>query len=81
MLLVTGITGHSGRYFLQELKNNYYKGKIRCVVQESSDCSLFESCGLQIEKVIGDLNDQDFIDHIMVGIDTVIHIASIFLFN
>ena len=26
MLLVTGITGHTGRYFLQELINNKYEG-------------------------------------------------------
>lgn len=78
MLLVTGITGHSGRYFLQELINNKYKGPIRCVVREDSDTSMLGNSGLQIEKVVGILDNQDFVDRVMVGVDTVIHIASIF---
>lgn len=78
MLLVTGITGHSGRYFLQELIHNKYEGPIRCVVRETSDTSLLDDSGLNVEKAIGDLSDQDFMDRAMAGIDTVIHIASIF---
>ncbi len=78
MLLVTGITGHSGRYFLQELINNKYEDKIRCIVRETSDTSLLDGSGLNIEKIIGDLNDQELISQAMVGIDTVFHIGSIF---
>lgn len=78
MLLVTGITGHSGSYFLQELIENKYAGPIRCIVRNSSDTSLIDSSGLQIEKVIGDLNDKDLMDKSMIGIDTVLHIGSIF---
>jgi nucleoside-diphosphate-sugar epimerase len=78
MLLVTGITGHSGRYFLQELINNKYEGLIRCVVRTSSDASLIDDSGLCIEKVTGDLADQEFVDNAMAGADTVLHIASIF---
>lgn len=78
MLLVTGISGHSGRYFLQALIDNKYKGTIRCIVRKSSDTSLLDSSGLNIEKVVGDLDDQVFMDEVMVGVDTVMHIASIF---
>lgn len=78
MLLVTGITGHSGRYFLQELIKNKYEGSIRCIVRKNSDTSLLDSSGLNIEKVVGDLGDQEFMNEAMIGIDTVIHIASIF---
>ena len=78
MLLVTGITGHSGSYFLRELINHKYEGKIRCVVRNSSDTSLIDNSGLHIEKVVGDLSDQDFMDKSMVGIDTVLHIGTIF---
>jgi thioester reductase-like protein len=53
MLLVTGITGHSGSYFLKELINNKYEGPIRCVVRETSDTSLIDNSGLHIEKVVG----------------------------
>lgn len=78
MLLVTGITGHSGKYFLQELVKNKYEGPIRCVVRETADTTLLDNCGLNIEKVIGNLEDQDFMDKAMVGVNTVFHIASIF---
>lgn len=78
MLLVTGITGHSGRFFLQELIKNKYAGTIRCIVRKNSDTSLLDGCGLKIEKLVGDLNNQEFMDKAMEGIDTVMHIASIF---
>lgn len=78
MLLVTGITGHSGRYFLQELIDNKYEGTIRCIVRETSDTSMLDNSGLRIEKVVGELTDQEFIDRAMVGVDEVMHIASIF---
>lgn len=78
MLLVTGITGHSGRYFLQELINNKYDGHIRCIVRSTSDTTLLDNSGLKIEKVVGELDDQEFMDKVMHGVDTVMHIASIF---
>ncbi|CAH2716768.1 hypothetical protein BACCIP111895_03956 [Neobacillus rhizosphaerae] len=77
MLLVTGITGHSGRYFLQELIKNKYEGPIRCTVRETSNTFLLDNSGLKIEKVFGDLNDQDFIDRVMDGVEVVIHIYNI----
>lgn len=78
MLLVTGITGHSGRYFLQELIDHKYEGTIRCVVRSTSDTSLLDNSGLKIEKVVGDLMDQDFMDEAMAAVDTVMHIGAIF---
>ncbi|MEI7884112.1 MAG: NAD(P)H-binding protein [Clostridia bacterium] len=78
MLLVTGITGHSGKYFLKELIEHKYDGEIRCLVRATSDTSLLDSSGLKIEKRIGNLDDPEFIDQAMVGIDTVMHIGSIF---
>jgi len=78
MLLVTGITGHSGMYFLQELINNNYKGHIRCVVKDPSEQSLLDNTGLNIETTVGDLADYSFVERAMHGIDTVLHIASIF---
>ncbi|WP_373899179.1 SDR family oxidoreductase [Haloimpatiens sp. FM7315] len=77
MLLVTGITGHSGRYFLQELIDNKYEGTIRCIVREISDTSMLDNSGLKIEKVVGELTDQEFVDKCMKGIDTILHIAGI----
>ncbi|WP_430790423.1 SDR family oxidoreductase [Virgibacillus flavescens] len=77
MLLITGITGHSGKYFLQELIKNKYEEPIRCIVRESSDTTMLDNCGLKIEKVIGDLNDDRFIEDVMVGVHTVMHIYNI----
>lgn len=78
MILVTGITGHSGKYFLKELINNRYSKPIRCIVRDSSDTSLLDNNCLGIEKIIGDLNDTEFLDKVMTGVDEVIHISSIY---
>ncbi|WP_088104324.1 NAD-dependent epimerase/dehydratase family protein [Halalkalibacter urbisdiaboli] len=77
MLLITGITGHTGRYFLQELINNKYEGAIRCIVRDTSDTSLLDDSGLNIEKVVGDIRDKQFLDECMKGIDTIVHIVNI----
>jgi len=77
MLLITGITGHSGRYFLQELIDNKYDGKIRCVVRENSDVSLIDNSGLNIEKIVGDIRDEFFLDECMKDVDTIVHIVNI----
>lgn len=77
MLLVTGITGHTGRYFLQELIDHNYKGPIRCIVRKTSDTSMLENCGLNIEKVYGDINDKEFISTVVNDVDTIMHIYNI----
>ncbi len=77
MLLVTGITGHTGRYFLQELINNNYNGKIRCVARKNSNIEILRNSGLNIEIVTGDLNDKLFINKIMKDVRTVFHIYNI----
>lgn len=77
MLLVTGITGHTGRYFLQELINHKYEGPIRCIVRKTTDTSMLDNSGLNIEKIYGDINDKEFIKNAMNGIDTVMHIYNI----
>jgi nucleoside-diphosphate-sugar epimerase len=77
MLLVTGITGHTGRCFLQELINNKYDGPIRCVVRETSDTSLIDKSGLNIEKVVGDISDTEFLNKCMKGVKTIVHITNI----
>lgn len=77
MLLVTGITGHSGRYFLQELIDHKYQEPIRCIVRETSDTSMLDESGLNIEKIVGDLSDEEFINRAMDNVDTVMHIFNI----
>lgn len=77
MLLVTGITGHTGKYFLKELIKNEYKGPIRCIVRETSDTFLLDNSGLNIEKAIGNLDDKEFINNAMKGVDIIVHIYNI----
>jgi len=77
MLLVTGITGHTGRFFLQELIDHKYEGPIRCIVRETSDTSMLDNSGLNIEKVYGDLNDKEFITKAVSGVDNIMHIYNI----
>lgn len=77
MLLVTGITGHSGSFFLNELVKNAYKHPVRCVVRNTTDTSLIDASGLGIEKVVGDVNDDEFINNVTKGVDTILHIYNI----
>lgn len=63
---------------MKELIKNKYEGPIRCIIRKSSDTNLLDNSGLNIEKAIGELTDQDFLDKAMIGIEEVVHIASIF---
>ena len=77
MLFVTGITGHTGRWFFKRLVEESYPDPIRCAVRNGSDTSFFKDCSLELEVVHGDLNDLSFLKNTMSGVDTVFHIASI----
>lgn len=77
MLLVTGITGHTGRFFLQELIDNKYEGEIRCIVRKTSDTSMLDHSGLNIKKFYGDINDKELLDKATNGVDEIVHIVNI----
>lgn len=77
LILVTGITGHTGKWFIEKLINEKYQGKIRCLVRESSNTETLYSSQLNIEKMYGSLEDIEFVESAMVGIKTLIHISSI----
>lgn len=77
MLLITGITGHSGTYFLQELIYHNYSDPIRCIVRATSDTGYLDNCSLNIEKRIGDVKDSNFLNECMIGVTTVVHIVNI----
>lgn len=59
MLLVIGVTGHTGRYFLQELIKNKYKEKIRFLIREKSEEDLLKKSGLNYEIFYGDICDHN----------------------
>jgi nucleoside-diphosphate-sugar epimerase len=77
VLLVTGITGHTGRYFLQELINHNYQDDIQCIVRETSDTSVLDNCGLKVSKAVGDLKDKEFVNACMKEANIVLHIVNI----
>jgi len=77
MLYITGITGHSGHWLIERLVKEEYKDKIRCVVREDSDTSFLDKSGLDIEKVVGDLNDINFLRETITNVDTLLHIVQI----
>ena len=77
MLLVTGITGHTGRYFLKELINHKYQGLIRCIVRDTSDTSMLDNSVLNIEKVVGDIRDEAFLAEVTKDVSTIVHIVNI----
>lgn len=77
MLLVTGINGHTGSYLIEEMKKNNYSGKVRCIVMKNSNVECIEKSGLNYEIIVGDLNDIEFLENVCVGVEDIIHIASI----
>lgn len=76
-LFVTGISGNSGKFFVERLIKENYKGKIKCLVRASSDTTFIDNSGLNIEKIIGDIKDTDLIESAMVGVDIIVQIYSI----
>lgn len=77
MLAVTGITGHTGGFLLEELVKNRYCGKIRCLVRKKSKADRLLSSGLDVEIVEGTLESEEALRNLLQGADTVIHIAGI----
>ena len=86
LLYVTGITGHSGSWFLERMEREAAKAGgmplpfagVRCAVRSGSDASRLEASPLGIEIARGDLDDIDFLLRSMRGARAVLHIASIF---
>lgn len=75
MMLITGITGLSGRAFYDVLCRENYPEKLRLLVRPTSDVVMFENSPLDIELIYGDMDDADFLLKAMEGCDSVFHIA------
>lgn len=75
-VLITGLTGRSGGYFLEELKARPPEGmRFVAVVRASSDTSAMRESGLAIEERTGSLYDENFLREATRDIDTLLHIA------
>ena len=77
MLLVTGATGHTGRFFVKNLIDNNFQGKIKFLIRKNSNTSFLDNSGLNFEKVVGDINDCQALDSIMSGVEEIVHIYNI----
>lgn len=77
ILAVTGITGHSGSFFLQQLIDNKFDGTLRCMVRETSNTKKLNESGLNIEKVVGSTKNPEDMLRLVSGADTVMHISGI----
>jgi len=77
VLLVTGITGHSGKLFAERLAREHYSGAIRCAVRPGRDAGFLAKTGLNYSTAAGDIASPGFLDEIMQGVGTVLHLASI----
>lgn len=79
MLVVTGISGHSGYYFLEELERKGYQGKIRGLIRSTSNIDHLRKFHLDMEFRISNLEDLEDMKLAFEGADTVLHIAGIML--
>lgn len=77
MLLVIGITGHTGKYFLQELIKSEYKEKVRFFVREGSNVEEIIKSNLNYEIFYGDLNDKTSIEKACKDTDKILEIYNI----
>jgi len=80
MILVTGLTGKSGSWFLKKLieeSDNVKNLKFRATIRNGANILEINKNDLDLEYVIGDLTDQNFVNESMCDIETVLHIADL----
>ncbi len=76
MILITGLTGTSGRAFYEVLTNGGYEEKIRVVVRATTSLAMFENTKLDLDIVVGDIEDKAFLKTAVKGCRLVMHIAA-----
>ncbi|VEN74473.1 GDP-mannose 4,6-dehydratase [Candidatus Desulfarcum epimagneticum] len=80
MILLTGIAGKSGKWFLKNLNDDnspLNKKSYRAIIRTTSNVELIDQSRLCIEKAYGDLNDETFLEDALKDISIVFHIAGI----
>jgi nucleoside-diphosphate-sugar epimerase len=75
MLFITGITGLTGRFLLDALRDAGYDGPIRCLVRERSDISWIRDPDVELYK--GDVTDVGSLAPGLQGADGVVHLVNI----
>lgn len=77
MLLVTGATGHSAKFFFDTLVKQEYQKRIRCLVRETSQIESLQKLDLDLEFFYADFQDITHLKESMIGIDVVLHITGL----
>ena len=75
MILITGITGTSGKPFYEILCREGYDEDIRVVVRKKESAELFKNSPLNLQVVVGDVMDEEFMEKAVQGCNMVFHIA------
>ncbi|OEK02448.1 hypothetical protein BFP97_13370 [Roseivirga sp. 4D4] len=78
-VFITGATGLVGSFVCRQLLENGHE--IRAVKRNSSKMTLLEDIEKNIEWVVGDMNDTEFLEASLENIDAVIHAAAIISFD
>lgn len=78
-VFITGATGLVGSYVCRQLLENGHE--IRAVKRNSSKMTLLEDIAVRIDWVVGDMNDTEFLEESLNGIEAVIHAAAIISFD
>lgn len=78
-VFITGATGLVGSFVCRQLLENGHT--IRAVKRTSSKMTLLEDIEHRIEWVVGDMNDTEFLEESLEGIEAVIHAAAIISFD
>ncbi len=78
-VFITGATGLVGSFVCRQLLDSGHN--IRAIKRNSSKMTLLEDIETQIEWVVGDMNDTDFLEEALNGIEGVVHAAAIISFD
>jgi len=79
-ILLTGMTGNSGKSFLKSIKRysaHLKYAHYRILVRSASRIGLIDQSGLGVEIACGDSKSDAFLDEAMKDVDTVFHVAGI----
>ncbi|AFV10513.1 NAD-dependent epimerase [Thermacetogenium phaeum DSM 12270] len=76
MLFITGVTGLTGRFLIDCLREAGYRGPIRCLVREHSDVSWIRDKD-NTELYLGDVSNVKSLKVGLKGIEGVIHLVNI----
>lgn len=80
LVLLTGVTGHSGRYAIERLveRKECLQGmRFRAIVRPTSDTAALTQSGLPMEILTGDMDDDAFVAKALEGVDTALNIYGI----